>query len=406
MAAQLELLQRSVAQLTVALAEVGARSHVTGGGTRDRRHLADVTLPAATLAPATFALAAPEQGAIFFATPPAGAIGYATPRRHSVHHRGCRGGLAVGQAGGGGCGRRRWSGGGAAAACRSRRGSTFGRKNCGRVVTCDRRLLDLTGELGVSLSIAAESEITSLAVAQNIQVQLALRRPRVMVACAGAPAPAYVVAGREEEALAAASTYDRHGTSLQWRDLLGTRKVATHPSHGPPPDVRRPPRGVVAGVLPAGRADASWIDALCTENTSLSSPERQRLRDLVVRATAVNAAAGGPTGGGRGGGPVSIRTTASYRDGRRRERWAATEGACCAATKGITDGALPWTRHLYEPTPSAGTAQRQACTRGAGAYADGRHNRPRSSRSSPLAMPGGSYAPLCVAPACPNDLFF
>ncbi|CAM9219191.1 unnamed protein product, partial [Lampetra fluviatilis] len=57
-----------------------------------------------------------------------------------------------------------------------------------------------------------ESEITLLAVAQNIQIQPALRRPGAMAACAGAPAPADVVACREEEALAAAATtYDRCG---------------------------------------------------------------------------------------------------------------------------------------------------------------------------------------------------
>ncbi|CAN0392660.1 unnamed protein product [Lampetra fluviatilis] len=78
---QLELLQQSVAQLTVALAEVGARTYVAGGGTHDRRDLADVALPTATPAPATFALAAPEQGAaIFSVTLPAGAIAYARAR--------------------------------------------------------------------------------------------------------------------------------------------------------------------------------------------------------------------------------------------------------------------------------------------------------------------------------------
>ncbi|CAN0417911.1 unnamed protein product [Lampetra fluviatilis] len=106
MAAQLELLQRSVAQLTVALAEVGARTHVTGGGTRDRRDLADVALPAVTPAPTTFALAAPEQGAaIFSVTPELGAD---------------------------------VSGGRAAAACRGRWSSTFGHGGCGRIDAGDR----------------------------------------------------------------------------------------------------------------------------------------------------------------------------------------------------------------------------------------------------------------------------
>ncbi|CAN0342128.1 unnamed protein product [Lampetra planeri] len=92
------------------------------------------------------------------------------------------------------------------------------------------RLLVLAGELGIALSIAAECKITSLAVVQNIQATLALRRPPAMVACAGAPTPAEVAAPREED-------YDRRGD-------------------GPPPDVPGPLGGVVAGVLPTGRADA------------------------------------------------------------------------------------------------------------------------------------------------------
>ncbi|CAN0342085.1 unnamed protein product [Lampetra planeri] len=38
-AAQLELLQRSVTQLAVALSEVGVRTHAAGDGVRDRRDL-------------------------------------------------------------------------------------------------------------------------------------------------------------------------------------------------------------------------------------------------------------------------------------------------------------------------------------------------------------------------------
>ncbi|CAM9947744.1 unnamed protein product [Lampetra fluviatilis] len=96
MAAQLELLQGSVAQLTVTLAEVGARTHIAGGGTRDHHDLADVALPAKTQAPATFTLDAPEQGAaIFSATPPAGAIFSATPPAGAIFHASPKSGAMV-----------------------------------------------------------------------------------------------------------------------------------------------------------------------------------------------------------------------------------------------------------------------------------------------------------------------
>nr|XP_032806838.1 hexokinase-2-like [Petromyzon marinus] len=57
------------------------------------------------------------------------------------------------------------------------------------------RLLALAAELGIVLSIPEEAQITSLAVAHNMQAHLALRRPAMMAACAGVPLPAALDAG-------------------------------------------------------------------------------------------------------------------------------------------------------------------------------------------------------------------
>ncbi|CAN0167370.1 unnamed protein product [Lampetra fluviatilis] len=60
-------------------------------------------------------------------------------------------------------------------------------------------------------------------------------------------------------------------------------------------------------MFPAGRVDASWVDALYNENASLSFEERQRLRRLIVRTTASDTVSVGPSGGCHGRGPVSHR---------------------------------------------------------------------------------------------------
>ncbi|CAN0241833.1 unnamed protein product [Lampetra planeri] len=73
------------------------------------------------------------------------------------------------------------------------------------------RMLGLVGELGIALSIAKESKITSLAVAQNIQTHLALRRPPTVAVCVGVPTPAAAAAPQGMDALATVAVYDRRG---------------------------------------------------------------------------------------------------------------------------------------------------------------------------------------------------
>nr|XP_032814116.1 uncharacterized protein LOC116944544 isoform X1 [Petromyzon marinus] len=76
------------------------------------------------------------------------------------------------------------------------------------------RLLALAAELGIMLSIPEEAQITSLTVAQNMQAHLALRRPAVVVACAGVPLLAALdagVAAQGEGTLAAVAAFDRRG---------------------------------------------------------------------------------------------------------------------------------------------------------------------------------------------------
>ncbi|CAM9947684.1 unnamed protein product [Lampetra fluviatilis] len=131
------------------------------------------------------------------------------------------------------------------------------------------RLLDLAGEL---------------AVAQNIQTQLALRRPPAMAACARVL---------------------RH-RRMWWR--AGRKRLSRQ---------QQP-------TITAGSVD-------------LLAGQGQGVRLLpVCKGTAVDAAI--------------VRPTAGYRDGRRRERWAAVGGACCAAAEGITYGALPWPRTIWPAT--------------------------------------------------------
>ncbi|XP_075910632.1 uncharacterized protein LOC142906516 [Petromyzon marinus] len=63
--------------------------------------------------------------------------------------------------------------------------------------------------------------------------------------------------------------------------------VLAHATPAPPPESFAPDGGVVAGVMRAGDSDASWIATLCDENASLSTGERQQLRELIERFTDV-----------------------------------------------------------------------------------------------------------------------
>ncbi|CAM9861632.1 unnamed protein product [Lampetra planeri] len=73
------------------------------------------------------------------------------------------------------------------------------------------RLLSLARELRIALTIAAETHITLLRVAQNIQANLALRQSPGVAACAGVPVPVGAEAPQGEDVLPALAVGDRRG---------------------------------------------------------------------------------------------------------------------------------------------------------------------------------------------------
>ncbi|CAN0109650.1 unnamed protein product [Lampetra fluviatilis] len=285
-AAKLELLQLTMAQLTVAVAEVGVRIHTAGDDGGRHRDFDDDASPAKFELGAILPTGTPRQlGAILHTTPPPGTIFHATPEPGTIDNAmpevaamtpviaapmgaaaphvaadanagspratvarlaeaadADRAGTSPRAAGAAGAPRPSV----AAAAVEAPTGTegtadifdhpTGGQGDAaypkleGRALDslALERLLILSGELGIALSISEESKITSLAVAQNIQAHLALRRPPAMAACAGAPAPAVVAEPREEDALAAVATYNRRGEG--WRCSPAREAVASRPS--------------------------------------------------------------------------------------------------------------------------------------------------------------------------------